>query len=362
MRLPTFREPPLRYGGGRQHQGITGNGLPRALWHRAALLQSRHRIHNAPCGRSLTLTNRLMTILGRIVSLTVIGLAAGAQAAEPISVLVWDEQQPAQKQAYDNFLGNAIADYLRSRDGLEIRSVRLDDPEQGLADHDLDWAKVIVWWGHARQAEITPETACAKIVDRIVSGKLALVALHSAHWSTPFVEAMNARTRLDAHRRFGEPASGPPVEFEFLPPPGRFPPASDSLITPAYYALKVGGAVRRVRVDLPNCCFPDYRADGAPSTMTVLEPDHPIAKGLPSSFRIQHTEMYNEPFHVPEPDAVVFKETWETGEWFRSGCVWQLGKGTLFYFRPGHETFSVYLQKEPLRVIENAVRWLGSER
>lgn len=49
-------------------------------------------------------------------------------------------------------------------------------------------------------------------------------------------------------------------------------------------------------------------------------------------------------------------------EWFRSGCVWQLGKGTVFYFRPGHETFSVYLQKEPLLVIENAVRSLGSER
>jgi len=77
-------------------------------------------------------------------------------------------------------------------------------------------------------------------------------------------------------------------------------------------------------------------------------------------FRIQHTEMYNEPFHVPEPDAVIFKENWEKGEWFRSGCLWNLGEGKVFYFRPGHETFSVYLQKEPLQVIENAVRWLGS--
>jgi trehalose utilization protein len=37
-------------------------------------------------------------------------------------------------------------------------------------------------------------------------------------------------------------------------------------------------------------------------------------------------------------------------------------QGTVFYFRPGHETFSVYLQKEPLQVIENAVRWLGREQ
>jgi trehalose utilization protein len=303
-----------------------------------------------------------MTMWRAFVVLAMIAVARGAFAADPVRVLVWDEQQPAQKQAYDNFLGDAIADYLRKCDGVEVRSVRLDDPEQGLAADDLDWAKVIVWWGHARQAEITPDTARTKIIDRIQAGKLSLIALHSAHWSTPFVEAMNERTRQDARRRYSDPTSGPPVEFEFLPPPGRYPPASDSLVTPAYYALKAGAAVRRVRVDLPNCCFPDYRADGAPSTMTVLQPDHAIAAGLPTSFRIQHTEMYNEPFHVPEPDSVIFKETWATGEWFRSGCVWKLGEGEVFYFRPGHETFSVYLQKEPLRVIENAVRWLRRDQ
>lgn len=31
----------------------------------------------------------------------------------------------------------------------------------------------------------------------------------------------------------------------------------------------------------------------------------------------------------------------------------------MIYFRPGHETFPVYLQGEPLRVVENAVRRLG---
>ena len=48
--------------------------------------------------------------------------------AVPIRVVVWDEQQPAQKQAYDNFLGNAIADYLKKQPGFEVKSVRLDDP------------------------------------------------------------------------------------------------------------------------------------------------------------------------------------------------------------------------------------------
>ena len=287
-------------------------------------------------------------------------MARAGETAALVHVLVWDEQQPAQKEAYPNFLGNAIADYLKSCAGIEVRSVRLDDPDQGLSADDLNWAQVLVWWGHVRHSEITPETARSKIIEPIKAGKLSLLALHSAHWSTPFVEAMNERTRLDARKRYPDPANGPPVQFEFVSPAGRFAPSSDSLITPAYYALKQGGSVHRVRVDLPNCCFPDYRPDGAPSTIAVLQPEHPIAKGLPGMFRIQHTEMYNEPFHVPEPDLVIFKESWEKGESFRSGCLWNLGEGKVFYFRPGHETFSIYLQKEPLQVIENAVRWLGS--
>jgi len=42
---------------------------------------------------------------------------------------------------------------------------------------------------------------------------------------------------------------------------------------------------------------------------------------------------------------------------FRSGCCFRRGLGKIFYFRPGHETFPIYYQKEVLKVIENAVRW-----
>jgi trehalose utilization protein len=70
--------------------------------------------------------------------------------------------------------------------------------------------------------------------------------------------------------------------------------------------------------------------------------------------------MY-EPFHVPTADEVVFEERWEPGEWFRSGCVWTLGKGKVFYFRPGHETYPVYKQPVALKVVENAVRYLAAE-
>lgn len=94
--------------------------------------------------------------------------------------------------------------------------------------------------------------------------------------------------------------------------------------------------------------------------MRVLLPKHPIARGLPSSFPIEQTEMYDEPFHVPTPDAVVLEEHWAAGEWFRSGSLWRLGAGRIVYFRPGHETYPVYTRPLALRVVENSVLWLGS--
>jgi predicted dehydrogenase len=33
------------------------------------------------------------------------------------------------------------------------------------------------------------------------------------------------------------------------------------------------------------------------------------------------------------------------------------GKGKIFYFRPGHETYSIFYQPEVLRVVSNAVHW-----
>lgn len=282
-------------------------------------------------------------------------------ADDVVHVLIWDERQAQQLQVYDNYLGEQIANALRTCEGIEVRSVAQDDAEMGLSDDNLDWADVLIWWGHVRQGEVTPEVAREKIVSRILEGELSLIALHSAHWSTPFMECMNERTRRDARERYPNVEGQPEVVFEFIDPPGRMPPSYDSLVTPAFYALKYGAHVGRVRVDLPNCCFPAYRPDGEPSTITVLLPDHPIAAGLPERFQIPHTEMYDEPFHVPEPDAVIFREDWELGETFRSGCLWQLGEGYVFYFRPGHETFDVYLQPEPLQVLENASRWLSAD-
>jgi trehalose utilization protein len=287
-----------------------------------------------------------------------LGATAGAEPPKSVRVVVWDEQQPTQKEAYDNFLGNWIARYLETKPGLAVKSVKQDDPEQGLADEVLDACDVLIWWGHVRQKEIKPETG-KKIVQRITAGRLGLVALHSAHWSTPFVEAMYERTRRDVERQF--PADGAEkVEITYAAPAQQYTvPKADARVTPYVVLRKFPEGVTKVTVQQPYCCFPAYRPDGKASTIKVLKPDHPMVKGVPKEFTLPHTEMYTEPFHVPEPDAVLLEERWAGGEWFRSGCIWELGKGKVFYFRPGHETFAVYKEKPVLQILENAARWLA---
>lgn len=284
-------------------------------------------------------------------------LAVTAQAADPIRVLVWDERQPRQAEAYDNFLGNEIASRLSSRPGLQVQSAGLDDPDQGLGS--LDEQDVLFWWGHVRQGEISAE-AGQRIVERIRAGKLGFVALHSAHWATPFMEAMFARTREDAKRRFPHPDT----KLEFVPPPGQFQPTYDSIVTPAYYAFIQRGVVTRARVDLPNCVFPAFDNHGKPSRVTVTMPDHPIMQGVPARFELERTEMYDEPFHVPAPDAVLFREDWAGGGpgggWFRGAMVWTLGQGRVVYFRPGHEQYPIFKDERVLTILENAARWLGA--
>ena len=44
-----------------------------------------------------------------------------------IRVVVWDEQQPQQKQAYENFLGNAISKHLGKQSDIAVRSMRLEE-------------------------------------------------------------------------------------------------------------------------------------------------------------------------------------------------------------------------------------------
>ena len=298
-----------------------------------------------------------LTMRHSLLLLLLLLLPLSLHADEAIRVVVWDEQQPAQQKAYENFLGNAIAEHLEKQPGLAVRSMKQDDAEQGLADVVLDNCDVLIWWGHARQREIKVETG-VQIARRIKEGKLSLIALHSAHWSTPFMEAMNERAIADALAKL--PAEQRAKVRVDARRPTRFAvPKRDDPRTPSSELRTDPDGSQVLVVQLPTCIFPAYRADGQPSHVVTKLRDHPIARGLPEEFDIPQTEMYDEPFHIPEPDAVVFTESWDKGETFRSGCVWNVGKGKVFYFRPGHETYPVYKQAETLKIMENAVRWMG---
>lgn len=291
--------------------------------------------------------------------LTSLGYLQGEPTISPkIKVLVWDEQQAKQKPAYPNFLGNQIADHLKQNQDLDVVSVSLDDPDQGLSDELLEEAEVIVWWGHVRHTEISMATS-RRLIERVKAGELQFIFLHSAHWANPFVAAMNEVTRQRVQKQYARMGDQARIEFTYIPDSNRFKvPKLNDIITPSMYERKFPDGSLKVKVDMPNCVFPFYRADGKPSTMLCMKPDHPIARGIPASFSLPETEMYDEPFHVPEPDEVIFEERWPTGEWFRSGAVWNVGIGKVFYFRPGHETYKVFFEEYPLKIVENAVLWM----
>ena len=110
-----------------------------------------------------------MKIHVSIMGLAMVLLSISAVQAAPIRVLVWDEQQAEQKQAYDNFLGNRIAESLRSSKDFEVRTATIHDPKQGLSDAVLDTTDVLIWWGHKKNQSISEATG-KRIVELPIPG------------------------------------------------------------------------------------------------------------------------------------------------------------------------------------------------
>ena len=125
----------------------------------------------------------------QFIFLAVLCFATLLQAA-PVRVVVWDEQQPSSKKIYTNFLGNQIALYLKTLPDVSVKSVGLNDADQGLADDTLTNCDVLIWWSHVKN-KLVPVGKARQIVGRVKEGRLSLIVLHSAITSRPFIEAMN---------------------------------------------------------------------------------------------------------------------------------------------------------------------------
>jgi trehalose utilization protein len=219
---------------------------------------------------------------------------------DTIRVTVWGEyrhekRNPAVAAVYPDGMHNAIADALRKQAGFSVRTATLDEPEHGLTDDVLNTTDVLTWWGHLAHSEVRDEIV-AKVRQRVWDG-MGLIALHSAHFSKIFKSLMG------------------------------------------------------------TSCDLKWREAGENERIWVVEPGHPIAEGLGETIELEHEEMYGERFDIPQPETLVFVSWFKGGEVFRSGCCYTRGKGRIFYFRPGHETFPTYHHPDVQRVIANAARW-----
>src|ERR1039457_7252561 len=219
-------------------------------------------------------------------------------------VVVWSEGtanvDPASKQVYPEDINTAIAEGLKPLKGWEIVKASLNDPDQGLNDELLNRTSVLIWWGHKKHGEVKNELV-SRIVSRVKDQGIGFIGTHSAHFSKPLKQLLG---------------------------------------TP--------------------CSWREYKADGTSVEIIVKEPKHPICKGV-KNFKLPKIERYGEPFAVPTPEAVpldgVYTRPDGQTQPGRMGLCWTIGKGKVFYFTPGHETYNDYYRPEVRRIFINAVKW-----
>ena len=217
-----------------------------------------------------------------------------------INVTVWNEYWHEQseeriRKVYPEGIHAAVAAALNEAGNFNVTTATLDMPEHGLTQEVLDNTDVLFWWGHCKHGDVSDEIV-DRVQKRVIEG-MGLICLHSAHFSKIFKRMM----------------------------------ATD--------------------------CSLKWREWAEKERVWVIEPGHPSAQGLGEYFEIEQCEMYGEHFDIPTPDKVVFISWYEGGEVFRSGVTYERGRGRIFYFSPGHESFPIYYNENVKKVLVNAANW-----
>jgi trehalose utilization protein len=216
-------------------------------------------------------------------------------------ITIWNEfvheqSNPKVAEIYPEGIHGALAQLLsKGLDQAQVRTATLQDPEHGLTAEVLANTDVLFWWAHLAHHKVSDEVV-ARVHQRVMQG-MGLVVLHSAHLSKIFCKLMGTTCNL----RWRE-------------------------------------------------------ADDRELVWTV-SPGHPIAAGVAQPIVLTSHEMYGEFFDIPAPDELVFISSYSGGEVFRSGCCFFRGKGRVFYFSPGHETYPVFADSNIARVLCNAAGW-----
>lgn len=218
-------------------------------------------------------------------------------------VTIWNECRHEKEdievaEVYPETIGGAIQAGLNQFD-FDTALYTLDDENQGIDKARLDETDVLLWWGHRYHGEVLDEHI-DYLQQRVLAG-MGLIVLHSGHHAKLFQRLMGT-----------------------------------------------------------SCNLSWREADhGERELMWVLQPGHALAAGLPACIDLPKSEMYGEPFDIPEPDELVFTSWYEGGEVLRSGCVFKRGRGTIFYLGAGHETFPIYRNPTIIQLLANAVNYVA---
>jgi len=225
-----------------------------------------------------------------------------------IQVTIFNEHNQDRSEpvisVYPDGIHAAIAQAFHGHDDFETTIATQDMPSHGLSEEVLAATDVLIWWSHIDNAAFDDAVA-NRVCYHVVNRGMGFVALHSAIFSKPW------------QRMLG-------ISYD-------------------------AGLWGRFRT-LPK---------GEKERVWVTNPGHPIAYGIDDCIEIPADEMYGEPQLIPEPDQTVFIAWWEGGDVCRSGNVYYRGRGKLFQFTPGHETFPILYQKEIHQVLRNAAKWMA---
>src|SRR5213078_1570661 len=95
---------------------------------------------------------------------------------------------PMVREIYPDGMHQTIAEGLSEHGEFDVRTATLQEPEHGLTEEVLANTDVLTWWGHAAHGQVNDEVV-QRVVARVWQG-MGFIALHSAHYSKPFMRLM----------------------------------------------------------------------------------------------------------------------------------------------------------------------------